>query len=248
MTALICPECRYENEAERIYCHDCGARLDRSGLLTKEPGKLESAADAQRRLKQMLDPKRGRAKRLTVNGAKLLAGAMACAAVIVMLLQPELPREAKGDLGAPLISMDLLSAVSNRQAAPLVYTQDQVNSYLASSLRRKDAPSRSSFCPVHRVLVRFEEGRCTVAVERELMRGFVLESESSYRVRTENGQILAEATGGSIGRMPIHPMLLKMGNPLLQPLWKWLARERNSIAKMAAIEFHPNSVTLFARR
>jgi hypothetical protein len=248
MTALICPECRYENETERIYCHDCGARLDRSGLLAKETGNRESAADTQRRLKQMWDPKRGRAKRLTVKGAKFLAGAMACAAVILMLLQPELPPEAKGDLSTPLISMDLLSAVSNRQATPLIYTQDQVNSYLASSLRRKDAPSRSSLLPVRRVLVRFQEGLCTVAIERQLIGKFLLASESSYRVRMENGKILAETTGGSIGRMPIHPMLLKMGNPLLEPLWKWLARERNSVAKMTAIEFHSNSVTLLARR
>lgn len=248
MTALICPECRYENETERIYCHDCGTRLDRSGLLAKEASNRESAADTQRRLKQMWDPKRGRAKRLTAKGAKFLAGAMACAAVILMLLQPQLPPEAKSDATVPLISMDLLSAISNRQAAPLSYTQDQVNSYLASGLRRKDAPSRSNFFPVHRVLVQFQEGLCTVAIERQLIAGFVLASESSYRVRTENGQIFAEATGGSIGRMPIHPMLLKMGNPLLQPLWKWLARERNSVTKMSAIEFHPNSVTLIARR
>src|SRR6516225_2034765 len=29
---LTCPDCQRENEAERIYCHDCGARLDRSAL------------------------------------------------------------------------------------------------------------------------------------------------------------------------------------------------------------------------
>ena len=27
---IICPDCRNENEFERIYCHDCGAKLDRS--------------------------------------------------------------------------------------------------------------------------------------------------------------------------------------------------------------------------
>ena len=29
ITKLICPECRHENEAERVYCHDCGARLNK---------------------------------------------------------------------------------------------------------------------------------------------------------------------------------------------------------------------------
>src|SRR5207248_2542951 len=38
---LTCPECRRDNEAERIYCHDCGARLDRSALAGYTTGKKE---------------------------------------------------------------------------------------------------------------------------------------------------------------------------------------------------------------
>ena len=29
---LVCPDCQHENEPQRIYCHSCGARLDRSKL------------------------------------------------------------------------------------------------------------------------------------------------------------------------------------------------------------------------
>ena len=46
---LVCPECRRENEAERIYCHECGARLDRSKM-AKIKSKEEDPKDAQRRL------------------------------------------------------------------------------------------------------------------------------------------------------------------------------------------------------
>jgi len=52
---LVCPECRRENEPERIYCHDCGARLDRSSL-AKEKSKEEDPKATQKRLKAMLDP------------------------------------------------------------------------------------------------------------------------------------------------------------------------------------------------
>ena len=36
MTKLICPDCQHENELERIYCHNCGARLDRTGLIKEK--------------------------------------------------------------------------------------------------------------------------------------------------------------------------------------------------------------------
>ena len=36
VTKLVCPDCRHENEPERIYCHNCGARLDRSGAYKGE--------------------------------------------------------------------------------------------------------------------------------------------------------------------------------------------------------------------
>ena len=29
---LTCAECKYENEVERVYCHNCGEKLDRSLL------------------------------------------------------------------------------------------------------------------------------------------------------------------------------------------------------------------------
>jgi len=37
MTKIVCGECRHENEAERIYCHNCGERLDRSMAAAQKP-------------------------------------------------------------------------------------------------------------------------------------------------------------------------------------------------------------------
>jgi hypothetical protein len=33
MTKRVCTECKRENEAQRIDCHNCDAKLDRSALL-----------------------------------------------------------------------------------------------------------------------------------------------------------------------------------------------------------------------
>jgi hypothetical protein len=63
-----------------------------------------------------------------------------------------------------------------------------------------------------------------------------------------NGKITAANLGGYIGRMPIHPALMKYADVLLGKAWECVARERNSVARLAGIEFHPQSVTLIVAR
>lgn len=43
MTKLVCAECRHENEAERIYCHNCGECLDRSAVSTQKKAQRDLA-------------------------------------------------------------------------------------------------------------------------------------------------------------------------------------------------------------
>jgi hypothetical protein len=146
-----------------------------------------------------------------------------------------------------MINMDLVSASSSGQTAPLIYTEAQVNSYIASLMRRKDSPAHQGFFPLHRVLVEFREGICAIRIQRQFF-GLSVYAANSWRVSVNGGKINADTTSASIGRMPIHPMLAKGTVLLFQKVWDTLGRERASIAKTAAIEFHPQSVMLFAAR
>src|SRR5436305_2047029 len=87
-----CAECRHENEAERIYCHNCGERLDRSEVVAKK--KVEDFSETHRRLRKMLDgPSRTR-QNFFVAG-KLALAAAATAVVVQMILPPEFPEAQK---------------------------------------------------------------------------------------------------------------------------------------------------------
>lgn len=247
MTKLVCPDCRHENEPERIYCHNCGARLDRNGVIKQKIEEGPTEEQTRQHLKKMFQPNRGRGKRIASQFAKMLLGALCLAVVIVMLLPPDLPPAPKSYSFAPLINMDMVSAVSSRQPASLVYNEEQVNSYLAASVHRKDGPAQQGFFPLRRVFVQFQEGQCWAHVERRI---FVLSifSGSAYRVAIDNGKITTANLGGYIGRMPIHPVLMKYADVLLGKAWDCLARERNSVARLAGIEFHPQSVRLIVTR
>jgi hypothetical protein len=221
--------------------------LDRTGVLKNELENQESPAEIHHRLKRAMDPRRGRTKRALAKATQLLLGALACAAIIVMFLPREMPPEPRDTALPPMIGMDLISLTSDLNAAPLVYTQEQVNRYLAAHLRRKNTPGTTGWFALERVVLRFEEERCAVTVQRKVLGRFSLYVTTSYRVRIEPRKIVAEPTGAFVGQMPIHPALLKAGNPLMQSAWTALIRERNSVARLARIEFHQQSVRLFAR-
>ncbi len=246
MTNLICPDCQHENEVERIYCHSCGARLDRTAVKPKTAGEPTEERTRQH-LKKMFSPNRGKVKHLAFQFAKMLLGAFCLAAVIVMLLPPDLPAAPKSYSFAPLINMDMVSALSSRQPATLVYNEEQVNSYLAATLRRKDSPSQQGFFPLKRVFVQLQEGQCTIHIERRILKLSIF-SGSSYRVTIANGKIAGDTTGGYIGRLPIHRSIMKYADVLFGKAWESLARERNSVSRLAGVEFHPQSVTLVVTR
>jgi hypothetical protein len=248
MSKLICPDCQHENEPERIYCHNCGARLDRTSLIKEKSAEEESEAQTKKRLKKMFDSRRGRGKETALKFCKILLGALATALVVVMILPPtDLPPETKDVSLAPMINMELINATSSPQPVTLVYSEEQVNSYLASIVRSKSSHAGEGYFPLRRILANFREDACGIEVQRQIF-ALSIYSGASYRVRLVNGKILAQTLGGHIGRMPIHPSIMKLSDLLLAKAWSTLDRERKSVARLSRIEFHPQSVTLIGGR
>lgn len=241
MIKLVCPECQLQNEPERIYCHQCGARLDRSALARIAP-KGEDPKETQRRLRSMLDPGRGKMRLMCFKISKLILGACALGALITMLLPPlDVPERVKST-ELQQIGLDLENASIGRSTAPLQYTEAQVNVYLVNVVRSKQA-ALSKLLQFERAFANFDEGVCRITAERSLL-GFSLFLTISYNVTLQNGTLITSTNGGSIGRMAIHPMIMKGGEILFTDLWTALDREKRAVSKLGAIEFHPQMVIL----
>ena len=246
MTQLICPECQRENEPERIFCHQCGARLDRSALVSQKPQR-ERPEQARQRLQHMLDPQRGRLRRLFFKFSKVVLGAAVAAALIEVILPPNNVPPAAHAIGLPReINFDLEKVMVSHQPAQLQYTQEQVNEYLGSALKSKQASLNKPLLNFNRVFVDFgENNSCTITMERSLF-GYSLFQRASYEVKLNNGKILASNKGGWLGQLPIHPEAMKLAEFLFADLWSALDRERKLVAKLSGIEIHAGSVTLTA--
>jgi hypothetical protein len=244
MTTLVCPECRHDNEPERIYCHACGARLNRSPL-AKEKSALENPEEMQRRVRRMFGGQPDRFKRVFFKLSKIILGACATAAVVLMLMPSEVPLKKKYEELPRQINFDLETATTDHRGAQLHYTEEQVNAYLVNALRSKQAALNEPLLHFERASVKMDEGVCRITAERSVL-GYSLYTTGIFAVSTANGNVAVSNRGGSIGRLQIHPEIMKYGDVVFADLWKALDRERKLVAKLAAIEFHPQTVVLTA--
>lgn len=241
MTKLICPECHRENEAERIYCHECGAKLDRSKVIASKP--TDTRLKERNRVRQMFDTRRAKMRLLFFKIAKLILGALLTAAVILMILPPlDAPPLPKDALVLSQIGLEVENAVNERRATPLQYSEQQINEYLINVLKGKKALNKP-FLPFKRAVAAFSEGKCTITAERSFF-GYSLFTSTSHAVQLTEGKISSSNKGGAIGRLPIYPQLMQYLDIVFADVWKALERERKLVSKASGIEFHDKSVVL----
>src|SRR5436305_15033329 len=93
-TKLLCPECRRENEPERIYCHACGTRLDRAAVRFKK----EPIQDTHNRVKRMFDPQRAKIYAFLRGFGRVIFGAGLVALLLDMVLPPDVPPKTKNEV------------------------------------------------------------------------------------------------------------------------------------------------------
>ena len=241
MTKLLCPECRLENEPERIYCHDCGAKLDRSKVISAKSA--DERVKERKRVRNMFDARRAKMRLLFFKVSKLILYACAAAAVIQMILPPDVPPPNKETLSLSQIGLEIETAVTYHRPNQLQYTEDQINEYLTSTLKGKRKVLNKPLLDFNRGIVRLEEGKCDIAVERAIF-GYSLYTSTSLAVQLADGKLNVSSRGGAIGRLPIHPQIMDYLNIIFADVWSALDRERKLITKADAIEFHDKSVVI----
>jgi hypothetical protein len=244
VTKVICPECQRENESERIYCHDCGVRLDRSAASLRQEPK-ETAAQKHQRVRKLFNARAAKTRFLIVRTGKLLLGAVALAAVIQMILPPDLPSPPENAAGFSQVNFDLENALDRHDGTRLQYSEDQVNEHLRYALKVKKAALNKPFIEFIRAIAQIREDLCAITVERSIF-GWSIYTSGSYSVVLDSGKASVTNKGGQIGRLQIHPAVFQYVGIIFWDLWGALDRERRLVAKMKAIEFHDKTVSLIA--
>ena len=237
---IICSECQHENEAERIYCHDCGARLDRSAA----PRKREKPDDARKRVQKMFDPQRARIRAAFFKGSKVILGAAVIAFVIELVLPPDMPAPPQTQVLALQVRMDVENALTKHQTPQVELSEDQVNAYLVSALRTKKTALDKPFLDFKRAVVTLQEGSFVITVERSVAGYYSVYTSTAYSVSNVNGKLVASHRGGAIGRLRIDPHLMRFSDIIFSDVWAVLDRDVKLLSHFANIEFHDKRAVL----
>jgi hypothetical protein len=240
-TTVLCPECRRENEPERVYCHSCGARLDRNAVKVSK----ENVQDTRDRVKKLFDPQRAKARALFFKISKVVLGACALAVVVQMVLPPDAPALPKADLIASQMRFELENAATRHQPAQLRYTDEQVNAFLIYALKTKRKSLDHPLIDFKRASVVFNEAACSFIVERSFF-GYSFYTTLNLSPTVTGGKMVAATKGGRIGRLPVDPKIAQYMGVLSADVRSALDSEAKLVAKMRGIEFHDKAVVLTA--
>jgi len=206
MIPVTCQSCGYANEPTRVFCHQCGVRLEKPA---DAPEKAEPPPAPLRKVGVPAKAKPAEEREFSVFSLVYsVVGTGVFAALLAILLlalrPPEnLPPPASPNAAGAVILQDRL----NKAAAPSPFarqfsaTSDEVRSYLASQVTinaRSLAFSQANTRP----LLILENGAFVVGIEIETL-GQRIVLQSRQAVGGTPGQLTVKDVGCQIGSLPV---------------------------------------------
>lgn len=244
-STLTCPQCGYVNEAERVYCHNCGAKLDRSLLPKEDDVKTrESIERTRKRVKRMTNPSPFSLAREIKTLIGVLLWATVAAALIQFARKPDGVPPVQQELAARLVGSDLSDAIEAPQGRQVEFTEAEVNAHLKGLVK-----SRAGGLPgvrFERAYAKFEPGKVYIGMQQSLW-GYHIYSGVAHSLSVRNGQLVTKNVGGNFGRLPVHPAIMEYADFAFKKLWAALHREQEQMERMQAIRVNKGSITLVTK-
>ncbi len=204
---LTCTACQHENEIERVYCHNCGEKLDRSLLPKADLSKpSEDKVKIARKVKKMMDPNRFN---LWLNFKTFLLveflAVFVAVGFLIVQTPDSLPPVEKEKLSE--VNMDELwsEMLRQRPVVFLIFKEFDVNKYLEKSVKN----GKASTAKVDRAVAHFEKDRITLATQRSVL-GLTICSSAAFRPVAEGVKWKADVSRFAIGRLTVPPGLAKL--------------------------------------
>lgn len=243
--SLICKQCNYANEPERVYCHNCGAKLDRT-LLPKTPASqaVREVERNRKRVRRMVTPSRGFFANWFQALLNVLVSAVVAAALIQIARPPAgvPPVPSKEEL---LQAPGLIEYIEDAQmsTAPEARTLNQatINLYLATAVHsRSDAAS--DYFKFDRAFINLGQDSIKITAQESAF-DYPIYAATVYRLSISGGKLLATNLGGYLGRLPVHPLIMAYCDAAFSQLWDALKREKDLLDKMESITIQPDAFT-----
>jgi hypothetical protein len=241
---LVCAQCKHENEVERVYCHNCGEKLDRSLLpQLDESQSAEEMAKAGRKVKKMMNPNRFAWVRSIKTFVMIEIFAAVVAAGFLAIQAPENVPPLKTDRFPDLEVGDVWKGMMNtRPAVAVAFKEFDLNYYLRKAVKGTEGPLGIKF---ERAFVRLEPGLVTLSTQRNAW-GLPIYNSATFKPALAGVKWSADAQGFAIGRLTIpasFAKLVKLDTVTLDALSKVFEKEIQQLDRIAAIEPAENVIS-----
>jgi hypothetical protein len=241
---LPCEQCGYLNEPERVYCHNCGAKLDRSLLPKAEEKHQESPEKARKRISKMTNPQASWFWREVKMLFKVAIYAAMAAVVILIAQAPDGVPDGKKEPTMRLVSSDMMEALESPTPRALSFSEDEVNQYLKQMLKAKDGAIPG--VEFTRAYVNLRAGAIRLNSENSVW-GYPVFSGVDYQLEVKEGKFTATVIGGSFGRLSVDPQLMRYAEMGFESLQTSLQRERKQMEKMQSVKVEDKRIDLVTK-
>lgn len=244
--SLPCEQCNYINEPERVYCHNCGAKLDRS-LLPKatEKQKTDDPDKARKRIAKITNPKSGGVWREIKTLFKVAFFSALVAAIYLIVMKPDGVPEPKRDPTMRLVSSDMMEALGSPTPRPVSFSDDDINQYLKQTIKVQDTVV-PGIQLVH-AYVQCTPGVLHITSEQSAF-GYPIFFRIDYHLEVDKtGKFVATIVGGAFGRLSIDPQVMIYAGDAFGTLWTSLGRERKQMDKMLSVTVRDGRIDLVTK-
>lgn len=240
--SLICAGCGYQNDPTRVYCHNCGIRLDRDGAVAPPPTGFTAPQEVRKKAKGPGLPLAAYLKAL-VRVVILVA---LVTMVVLALLPPHdvpppvVPNPGLTDRLTSLVA-DSASAVGTRAFS---IPSAEAATWLATNVRLE--PAKGGFALLHpdRVYVVPSDGYLRVGIIAMLPMHYPIYFEGNFSpVRDSSGYTL-EAKRLSIGRLVLPNLLDLLVRRHFAGLGSAVEVPLTALARCDQITITPESINL----
>jgi hypothetical protein len=245
---VICKECGHENETERVYCHNCGIKLNRDVLLQQQQRQMLSPEEAQRRVRKMMSPRSAIFTRTAKGLIKALGYAVLTAALIQIVRPPEgaFDISKKGELiDMPPIDTILETLTAAPAGRQHFFQEAEVNAYLKRETFKKVPAWLTSNVPL-RDYVNFDNGSARFNVVGSFL-GYPIYVGAAFRFEANGAVLKPVYLGGYIGRLPIPAVAMQYAAPAIPALLGSFPMELKLANQLGNLQFEKGRVILTAR-
>jgi hypothetical protein len=219
--SIKCGQCGHENDATRVFCQNCGERLERpagENPVMSGPTKVPSETRSWSRAA-------GTGFVASVFGfiRRIVSTALFAAllAVLIQMARPPdrvPPAQPPNEVQAGQLWQAVQVLSGSNYARAMDISQAQANNYLASSIVPDPVGGNSIFrADFSRAFVVIKSGKLEFFVEQRFY-GWPIYMYLEAVPENSEGKSSLRVTGGGIGRMPLHPRLMPLLHGIMRPV------------------------------